>query len=129
MLFRSESAKAQQGIAVAEYEKAIQAGFREVADELVARATYGDQIAALVRDENAQQTRLDLSTLRFRNGIDSYLSVLTAENDLYAVQLDLVTNRLGRETNFVNLYESLGGGWLEHGSGNEPQQHPPTDSL
>jgi multidrug efflux system outer membrane protein len=106
-------AKTQKAIAIAQYEKTVQTGFREVADGLIARATYDDEIAALARDEQAQSTRLGLSNMRYRNGVDSYLSVLTAQNDLYAVQLNLVTQRLARATNLVDLYRSLGGGWVE----------------
>ena len=104
-------AKTQKRIAIAQYEKAVQSAFREVADGLVARATYTDQVDALQRDENAQHTRLDLSTLRYSTGVDSYLPVLTAQNDLYTVQLNLITTRLARSTNLVDLYRSLGGGW------------------
>lgn len=107
------AAKTQKGIAIAQYEKAVQSAFREVADGLVARATYTDEVDALARDEAAQKNRLDLSTLRYRTGVDSYLPVLTAQNDLYSVQINLITTRLARSTNQVDLYRALGGGWTE----------------
>ncbi len=107
------AAKAQKAISVAQYEKTVQTAFREVADGLAARATYLDEVAALTRDEQAQKTRLDLSTLRYRTGVDSYLPVLTAQNDLYAVQITLITTRLARASNQVNLYRALGGGWRD----------------
>ncbi|KVL67637.1 multidrug transporter, partial [Burkholderia ubonensis] len=77
-------ANVQKRIEIANYEKAIQSAFREVADGLAARGTYDQQIAALQRNEHAQQRRYDLSDLRYKNGVDSYLSVLTAQTDLYA---------------------------------------------
>lgn len=107
------AAKAQKGIAAAQYEKAVQTAFQEVADGLVARATYRDEVDALGRDQQAQQSRLDLSTLRYRTGVDSYLPVLTAQTDLYAVQISLITTRLASATNQVDLYRALGGGWDE----------------
>jgi multidrug efflux system outer membrane protein len=113
-------AKAQTAVAVAQYEKTIQTAFQEVADGLVARATYNDQVDALARDESAQQTRLSLSSLRYRTGVDSYLSVLTAQDDLYAVQLNLITTRLAQSTNLVDLYRALGGGWSKTGSSGAP---------
>ncbi|KVM63715.1 multidrug transporter, partial [Burkholderia ubonensis] len=79
-------AHVQKRIEIANYEKAIQSAFREVSDGLAARGTYDQQIAALQRNEHAQQRRYDLSDLRYRNGVDSYLSVLTAQTDLYAAQ-------------------------------------------
>ncbi|KVU94127.1 efflux transporter outer membrane subunit, partial [Burkholderia ubonensis] len=79
-------AHVQKRIEIANYEKAIQSAFREVSDGLAARGTYDQQIAALQRNEHAQQRRYDLSDLRYKNGVDSYLSVLTAQTDLYAAQ-------------------------------------------
>jgi multidrug efflux system outer membrane protein len=114
-------AKAEQKIAVAQYEKAIQTAFEEVSNDLAARGTYDDQVAALARDQQAEQTRLDLSTLRFRSGVDNYLTVLTAQTDLYAAQLSLISARLNRLTTLVSLYQDLGGGWVEH-TGEAPKR-------
>jgi multidrug efflux system outer membrane protein len=46
--------------------------------------------------------------------------VLTAQTDFYNAQLALVSARLNRLTNLVDLYRSLGGGWIEH-TGNVPR--------
>ncbi|WP_256250217.1 efflux transporter outer membrane subunit, partial [Burkholderia ubonensis] len=89
-------ANVQKRIEIANYEKAIQSAFREVSDGLAARGTYDQQIAALQRNEHAQQRRYDLSDLRYKNGVDSYLSVLTAQTDLYAAQQTLINARLAR---------------------------------
>ncbi|HXN15148.1 MAG TPA: efflux transporter outer membrane subunit, partial [Usitatibacter sp.] len=62
-----EVAKVRKDIGVAQYEKAIQSAFREVADGLAARGTYDDQLAALGRYTAAQQRRLELSTFRYKN--------------------------------------------------------------
>jgi outer membrane protein, multidrug efflux system len=106
-------AKLQKDISVAQYEKAIQTAFREVADGLAARGTYDDQVASQERFTEAQRRRLDLSNMRFRNGVDPYLTVLTAQTDLYNAQQTLVSVRLARLTNLVDLYRTLGGGWIE----------------
>ena len=103
----------QKRIEIANYEKAIQSAFREVSDGLAARGTYDQQIAALERNEHAQQRRFDLSDLRYKNGVDSYLSVLTAQTDLYSAQQTLISARLARWTNLVDLYRALGGGWVQ----------------
>ncbi|KVO52960.1 multidrug transporter, partial [Burkholderia ubonensis] len=96
-------ANVQKRIEIANYEKAIQSAFREVSDGLAARGTYDQQIAALQRNEHAQQRRYDLSDLRYKNGVDSYLSVLTAQTDLYVAQQTLINARLARWTNLVDL--------------------------
>ncbi|SAL80025.1 RND efflux system outer membrane lipoprotein [Caballeronia peredens] len=113
-------ANIEKKIEVAQYEKAIQSAFSDVADGLAARGTYDQQIAALARDAAAQQRRLDLSTLRYKQGVDSYLGVLTAQQDLYSVQQTLITARTQRLANLVSLYQSLGGGWIER-TGDAPR--------
>ncbi|MDR5853735.1 efflux transporter outer membrane subunit [Caballeronia sp. LZ062] len=113
-------ANIQKNIQIAAYEKAIQSAFRDVADGLAARGTYDQQIQALERDTAAEQRRLDLSTMRYNQGVDSYLNVLTAQQDLYSVQQTLITVRTERLANLVNLYQALGGGWIEH-TGDQPR--------
>jgi multidrug efflux system outer membrane protein len=46
--------------------------------------------------------------------VDSYLNVLTAQTNLYTAEQLLVAARLNRLTNLVDLYQALGGGWIEH---------------
>jgi outer membrane protein, multidrug efflux system len=117
-------ATVQKDISIAQYEKTIQAAFREVADGLAARGTYDDEVASVERYTEAQQRSLDLSEMRFRNGVDNYLAVLTAQTGLYNAQQALVSARLARLTTLVDLYQSLGGGWTEH-TGDVPS--PPED--
>jgi len=113
----------RKDIGIAQYEKAIQTAFREVADGLAARGTYDEQLASLERYTAAQQRRLELADFRYRNGADTYLNVLTAQTDFYNAQLTLVSTRLQRLTSLVDLYRALGGGWIER-TGDEPR---PTD--
>ncbi|MFB9125233.1 efflux transporter outer membrane subunit [Paraburkholderia dipogonis] len=113
-------ANIQKKVQIATYEKAIQSAFRDVADALAARGTYDQQIQALERNTFAEQRRLDLSNLRYTNGVDSYLTVLTAQTDLYSSQQLLVTARMERLQNLVTLYQVLGGGWIEH-NGDQPR--------
>jgi multidrug efflux system outer membrane protein len=105
-------ATVQKDINVAQYEKAIQTAFSEVANGLAARGTYSDQVASLERVTAAQQRSLDLSQLQFGNGVASYLVVLTAQTGLYSAQTELVSTRLARLTSLVDLYRYLGGGWI-----------------
>lgn len=121
-------ATVQKDINVAQYEKTIQTAFREVADGLAARGTYDDEVAAVERYTAAQQSALDLSDMRLRNGVDDYLSVLTAQTGLYNAQLTLVSTRLARLTNLVDLYQSLGGGWIEH-TGDMPRPAEDVGSI
>ncbi|OZI35795.1 multidrug transporter [Bordetella genomosp. 1] len=105
--------KVRKRIEIAQYEKAIQTGFREVADGLAGRTTLEDQIRAQGLLVDASQRAYTLSEQRFREGIDNYLSVLDSQRSLYAAQQTMVETRLARLTNLVNLYKALGGGWTE----------------
>jgi multidrug efflux system outer membrane protein len=118
-------AQIQKRIEIANYEKAIQTAFREVADGLAARGTYDEQINALELYVKSQARGLELSDMRYRNGVDNYLSVLTAQTNLYTAQQLLITARLNRAANLVDLYRELGGGWIEH-AGDQPR---PSDAM
>ena len=100
-------------IATASYEKAIQTGFREVADALATRGTIDAQLAAQSALVKANQESYNLSSARFRDGVDSYLAVLDSQQNLYSSQLQLIDVRLQRLANMVVLYKVLGGGWTE----------------
>ena len=109
-----DATRVRREMSIAQYQKTIQTAFQEVADGLAARGTFNEQIAALERFSAAQRRRLDLAQLLYKNGQASYLDVLTAQTDLYDAELVLVSARLQRLTNLVDLYRALGGGWLEH---------------
>ena len=106
-----KAAKVQREIAVAQYEKAIQSAFREVADALATRGTVGQQVAAQQSLVNAATETHRLSVSRYVKGIDSYLTVLDAQRSMYAAQQGLISLRLAKLANQVQLYAVLGGGW------------------
>ncbi|ONN71023.1 TolC family protein, partial [Pseudomonas oryzihabitans] len=87
--------------------------FREVADALAAKGTYDDQLQAQQDLVQASQEYYDLANLRYRQGIDNYLTVLDAQRSLYSAQQQLITDRLNQLNSEVTLYKALGGGWLE----------------
>ena len=98
-------------IEIANYEKAIQTAFREVADALAIRSILDEKLQAQELLLNAQQKRFDLTTARYRQGVDNYVDVLLAQQDLYAAQQNLLQFQAARLLNAVTLYRSLGGGW------------------
>ena len=98
-------------IGVAQYEKAIQTGFREVADALVGRATLGEQLRAQNAQMAAEKTRMDLTDLRFKHGASSAFDVLDAQRSLFAAQQAAVQVQAQQVQNLVTLYKVLGGGW------------------
>ena len=105
-----KATKVDREVAVAQYEKAIQGAFREVADALAQRGTLGDQLAAQQSLLEATAKTYKLSNARYEKGIDIYLNVLDAQRSLYSAQQGLIAIRLARLSNQVRLYAVLGGG-------------------
>jgi multidrug efflux system outer membrane protein len=106
-----DSAKIAARIEVANYQKAIQNAFREVSDALVARRTYAEEVVLREGLVKAQRARLDLATARFRQGVDTYLNVLSAQQDLFTTEQNLITTRFNVLDSQVAIYKALGGGW------------------
>lgn len=106
-------ATADRDIALAQYEKAIQAGFREVADALALTTTLAAQRAASEATVEAAAEADRLSRARYEAGRDSFLVLLDAQRTLYLAQQALITTRLAEQANRVALYKVLGGGWRE----------------
>lgn len=106
-----QASEVTRDITLAEYERAIQGAFREVADALAARGMLGQQLDAQQSLVEAAADSHRLSDIRFRQGAESYLAVLDAQRSLYAAQQDLISVRLSRLANQVTLYKVLGGGW------------------
>ena len=105
-----ELAEIRKEQAILSYEDAIQTAFREVADELAARATLDEQLKAQRRLVSAAQKVYDISDARYKSGIDSFLSVLDAQRELYTYQQNEIQIERQRLSNLVNLYRVLGGG-------------------
>jgi multidrug efflux system outer membrane protein len=104
-------------LAVADYERSIQIAFREVADALVARGSFEEQVEAQERLRQGQADRLQLAEQRYKAGIASYLDVLDAQRELFDAEQGLVEARQQRLLNLVDLYRALGGGLRERGAG------------
>lgn len=102
-------AESNQRIALAQYDKAVQTAFKEVADVLADRAQWSERLRAQEGMVQATQKAFDLSDARFKSGSDNYLTVLDAQRSLYAAQQTLLTLRLGEQVNRVTLWKVLGG--------------------
>lgn len=106
-------ANADRDIALAQYERAIQSGFREVADALALSQALTDQRLAQEALLEAAARAHELSEARYKGGRDSYLVLLDAQRTLYGARQSLVTTQLAEQANRVTLYKVLGGGWKE----------------
>lgn len=103
-------ATAQRDIALAQYERAIQAAFRDVADALAGRATLMDQLRALEVQRQSEAARLQLVQVRVDNGVGTTLELLDAERSLFAAAQAEVQTRLAEQQSRIAMYRAIGGG-------------------
>jgi outer membrane protein, multidrug efflux system len=97
--------------ALAQYEKAAQNGFREVADALVAIEKLREVRVEQEESVRALQEAARLSRLRYDTGLANYLEVLIADQQLFDQELLLARTRGDQLNAVVQLYRALGGGW------------------
>ena len=109
-------ATAERDIGLAQYEKAIQSAFRDVADALALSRTLAAQRQALESLVEAAERTTELSQARYRAGRDSYLTLLDAQRTLDAARQSLIETQFAEQANRVALYRALGGGWETDGS-------------
>ncbi|HLK70796.1 MAG TPA: efflux transporter outer membrane subunit [Steroidobacteraceae bacterium] len=106
-------ARVSRDIAIAQYEKAIQTAFREVADAMALTGTLERQVEAQQALVGATGRAYQLSQQRYKAGRDSYLNVLDSQRSYYAAQQTQIAALLAQQNNRVTLYRALGGGWRE----------------
>src|SRR5512137_1364355 len=107
------SAEAGERLALAVYQQTVLNALRETNDAL-------SRSQRRLEEFNAQRGRVDslrefarLARLRFDKGVAGYLDVLVAENELFAAELATVGLQAGRYTQLVNVYQAMGGGWVD----------------
>ncbi|WP_311267808.1 efflux transporter outer membrane subunit [Sphingobium sp. WCS2017Hpa-17] len=103
-----EYSKAQRDLYVAQYEKAVQTAFQEVADGLARAGTIDAQQAAQRRLVTASQRAYDLADQRYRSGIDTFLTALTSQRSLYSARQSAIATDLALVSNRVLLYRVIG---------------------
>jgi multidrug efflux system outer membrane protein len=106
-----EFAEAQQRSALAQYQNAIQAAFRDVSDALIRYQKVREVRAQRELLVTALEDRKRLAYLRFRGGVDTMLNALNSDQDLFVAELSLAQARRDEMLSLVQLYKALGGGW------------------
>lgn len=103
-------AEADEKIMVAQYEKAIQTAFAEVADAMATKGTVTRQTEALKRLMNATTRAYNLSMSRYKNGLDGFLTVLESQRQMVQSQTNYIQSEQQRINALIQLYKVLGGG-------------------
>jgi NodT family efflux transporter outer membrane factor (OMF) lipoprotein len=108
---QNEQAQAQYDAAVANYRQTVLTSFQSVEDQLAALRILSQEIVEQQTAINSSQRYLDLATIRYKTGVDSYLNVITAENSLLSNRESQVSSELRLMSASVSLVMALGGGW------------------
>jgi len=105
-------AESQQKTALLQYQKSIQTAFQEVNDSLIDQTKTREQLAAQARQVDSLRNYARLARLRYDNGFTSYLEVTDAETKLFNAELQYVQSQGQLFFALINVYKSMGGGWV-----------------
>ena len=100
-------------IAIANYEKAIQVAFKEVADALATEGTIEAELKAQADLAASTKQAYDLAQARYQQGASSFLEVLESQRQWVSAQTGLVMAEQARAASLVTLYKTLGGGAVD----------------
>jgi len=98
---------------IAVYQSTVQTAFREVADALVARRGFAEQIEAMEQTVAAQTRLSRTATRRYEQGLSIYLEVLDVERNLFNSRQQLIGLKSAAVQNEISLYVALGGGRVD----------------
>jgi len=105
--------EAQRQQALLTYQETIQQAFRDVSDSLIAyqkNREFREQQELLTF---SAQDSSRLAEIRYQAGVTSYLEVLTNDTNYFAAQLNLAQAQQNELTALVQVYNALGGGWVQ----------------
>jgi multidrug efflux system outer membrane protein len=122
-------AEANRQAALVNYQAVIQSAFADVENALVSREKIAQQVEAEARRVKALAEYARLAQLKYDGGYTDYLTVLNAQQQLFPAEINYAQN-LGQKYNaLVNLYKSMGGGWVDRSDALAPQPAPDSSAL
>ena len=107
----SDQAIATYDELVADYQQTVLVSFQEVEDSLSDLRVLDEEAKTQDAAVEAANRALDQSTNRYKGGLDTYLTVITAQNAALTNERTAVSLLTRRLTSTVLLVKALGGGW------------------
>jgi len=127
-LRRAENAQARAlyDQSVANYRQAVLAALQSVEDNLLTLRILSKEVEQQHKAALAAKHTVELSVVRYQNGLDSYVNVITAQNAFLGNRLAELQIQLRQLTASVALVNNLGGGWdrSQRGRTEEMARHP-----
>ena len=111
--YNLKDAEAQKRAAIATYRKTVQTAFQDIRDSLTAQREANAIVKSLEIEVDSLRKAKELASLQYDNGYTDYLTVLDAERQLFAAELQLATALRDRLDATVRVCMALGGGWRE----------------
>jgi len=111
LLHQQRGARAAYTQTAEQYRGTVLTAFQNVADTLVALQRDAETLKATSAAADSAKASLELSRLRYRDGYDSVLAVLNAEQAYDQARLSLVQAEASRFADTAALFQALGGGW------------------
>jgi multidrug efflux system outer membrane protein len=99
------------------YEQTYLIALREVEDALIAVRSFEREYEIRQRQMDAADQAVELSWVRYNNGLTSYLEVLNLQRSQFQSQLEVSESLQNQLASTVNLYKALGGGWQLNNTG------------
>jgi len=115
------SAEAGERAALAFYQQTVLNAFRETNDALSGSQKRLEEFSMQAERVVALREFARLANRRFDAGVASYLDVLVAENELFAAELATVGLQASRYAQLVNVYQAMGGGWVDKAAESAPK--------
>jgi NodT family efflux transporter outer membrane factor (OMF) lipoprotein len=108
---QNAEARATYDADVANYRQAVLVAFQSVEDNLVSLRVLSKEVTQQHAAAVAAQQTVKLSVVRYQNGLDSYVNVITAQNTFLTNRLAELQVQLRQVTASIALVNNLGGGW------------------
>jgi outer membrane protein, multidrug efflux system len=110
---QKDLAKATQKELIASYQSAVLNAYADVENALGQVANNSKAELHLGREVDAASEAFKISQLQYRQGVTELLTVLQAQQTLFAAEDQLAQTKLAHMQAVIHLYEALGGGWIE----------------
>lgn len=106
-----ELAKVEREKTVIQFRQSVLVAVGEVSDALGKISKLKEQQVVVATRVNTLQQAITNANSLFKNGMATYLEVITAQSNVLQSELELASIKKGQLSAEVELYRSLGGGW------------------
>ncbi|MDR0815937.1 MAG: efflux transporter outer membrane subunit [Desulfovibrio sp.] len=108
-----KDAEARKKASVAVYRKTVQKAFQDIRTSLTSQREADAIVRSMQLQVQSLRRAVEIARLQYDNGYSDYLTVLDAERQLFAAEMQLATGLRDRLEAVVSVCMALGGGWQD----------------